>query len=142
MKSAFAQGDPARPTRRAAIRALAVLLFSARNLAVLMLLCAVAGSGGCSGLGRRPASELIVADPIDHLDSLAREPMVVEHPDGTLFLSGYGASVPTLWRIVDFARAEDARFSSEGGGEDRLPPRRIVLVSPPPALPRGRQARR
>ena len=73
----------------------------ATNLGVLMLLCAVAGSGGCSGFGRRPASALIVADPMDHLDTLAREPMVVEHPDGTLFVSGYGASAPTLWKSSD-----------------------------------------
>ncbi|HEX5716310.1 MAG TPA: sialidase family protein [Thermoanaerobaculia bacterium] len=100
MKATFAQADPTRPKRHAAIRALALLL-SARNLCVLMLLCAVAGSGGCSGFGRRPASALSVADPIDHLDSLAREPMVVEHPDGTLFVSGYGASAPTLWKSSD-----------------------------------------
>lgn len=100
MKAVFAQSGPTRPTRRAAIRGLAVLLFSARNLGALMLLCAVVG-GGCSGFGRRPASELIVTDPMDHLDELAREPMVVEHPDGTLFVSGYGAKAPTLWKSGD-----------------------------------------
>jgi hypothetical protein len=44
---------------------------------------------------------LRAAAPIDHLDAAAREPMIVEHPDGSLFVSGYGSGVPTLWRSHD-----------------------------------------
>ena len=52
---------------------------------------------------------LTLAAPINHLDALAREPMIVEHPDGTLFVSGYGASYvsgnktdePSLWKSSD-----------------------------------------
>jgi hypothetical protein len=52
---------------------------------------------------------LTLSAPIDHLDVLAREPMIVEHPDGTLFVAGFGASrvgqkskdEPTLWRSRD-----------------------------------------
>lgn len=52
---------------------------------------------------------LSLAAPINHLDVAAREPMIVEHPDGTLFVSGYGAAFmsgkdadeATLWKSRD-----------------------------------------
>jgi hypothetical protein len=81
---------------------------AARVLAGVTLLCVVAISNGCSGgkdrraaLNATSATTLAVADPVDHLDVLAREPMVVQHPDGTLFVSGYGESAPTLWKSRD-----------------------------------------
>jgi hypothetical protein len=43
----------------------------------------------------------LVATPLDHLDVSAREPMLIEHPDGTLFVSGYGAGHSTLWKSRD-----------------------------------------
>jgi len=68
-----------------------------------------------SGEADRAGSEstapwtLTLAAPIDHLDMVAREPMIVEHPDGTLFVGGFGASYigekrtdpPTLWKSRD-----------------------------------------
>ena len=36
---------------------------------------------------------LSVSAPIHHLDVLAREPMVVEHPSGALFVAGFGSQV-------------------------------------------------
>jgi hypothetical protein len=56
-----------------------------------------------------PPWTLTLATPIDHLDVVACEPMIVEHPDGTLFVAGYGASYqggkktdePTLWKSRD-----------------------------------------
>ena len=72
---------------------------------------------GCRRAGdvRRQAPEtappwtLTLAAPINHLDVVAREPMIVEHPDGTLFVSGYGAAFmsgkdadeATLWKSRD-----------------------------------------
>jgi hypothetical protein len=67
------------------------------------------------GEARRAAPEaappwtLTLAEPIDHLDVVAREPMIVEHPDGTLFVGGYGAAFlsgkkadeATLWKSRD-----------------------------------------
>ena len=47
------------------------------------------------------ATRLVVADPVDHLGRRAREPMVVVHPGGALFLSGYGEGNPTLWKSGD-----------------------------------------
>jgi hypothetical protein len=51
--------------------------------------------------GAAPATALRLADRVDHIDLLAREPMVVEAPDGALFVSGYGAGRPTLWKSID-----------------------------------------
>jgi hypothetical protein len=49
-----------------------------------------------------PAATLRLAGRVDHVDFLlAREPMVVETPDGALFVSGYGTGRPTLWKSVD-----------------------------------------
>jgi hypothetical protein len=39
---------------------------------------------------------LTLGAPIAHLDSLAREPMVVVHPSGALFVSGYRAGRRTV----------------------------------------------
>lgn len=53
------------------------------------------------------AAELLLASPVNHLDTTAREPMIVEHPDGTLFVAGYQRENPAveqppqLWRSRD-----------------------------------------
>jgi hypothetical protein len=47
---------------------------------------------------------LVATERVDHLDRLAREPMVVELSDGTLFVSGYDGDAdksPNLWRSHD-----------------------------------------
>ncbi len=54
----------------------------------------------------RPAPQplparLVLADSVDHLDLLTREGMVVRHPGGTLFASGYGDTIPHLWKSAD-----------------------------------------
>jgi hypothetical protein len=56
-----------------------------------------------------PQWTLTLAAPVDHLDVVACEPMIVEHPDGTLFVGGYGAAMmsgkeadeATLWKSRD-----------------------------------------
>lgn len=72
----------------------------------LVLLCAWVAA--CDRAAQRPratpkppAVSLAWSDPVEHLDVLAREPMLVQHPDGTLFVAGYGAEVPCLWRSGD-----------------------------------------
>lgn len=55
------------------------------------------------------SQELEVAPSVHHLDELAREPMVVRHPSGALFVAGYGSQVtgtdpeapPRLWKSSD-----------------------------------------
>jgi hypothetical protein len=52
---------------------------------------------------------LSISGPIDHLDVVACEPMILEHPDGSLFVGGFGASRVrvnrtdelTLWKSRD-----------------------------------------
>lgn len=46
-------------------------------------------------------SALVLADSVEHLSNLAREPMVVRHPGGALFVTGYGDTLPHLWRSDD-----------------------------------------
>lgn len=55
---------------------------------------------GCTSVAP-PAANLTVAQRVEHLDIIAREPMLVEHPNGALFVAGYGAPRPTLWTSTD-----------------------------------------
>lgn len=56
-----------------------------------------------------PETTLVLMSRVDHLDQLAREPMLALHPNGALFVSGYGSQVtgrdpeapPQLWRSDD-----------------------------------------
>ncbi len=67
-----------------------------------------------SGTADPTASKTLVAtEGAEHLDRLAREPMVVELSDGTLFVTGYGGQfdevekIPDLWRSRDHGAAWD-----------------------------------
>jgi hypothetical protein len=55
--------------------------------------------------------ELMLRGPVDHVDLLAREPMVVQHPNGALFVAGYGsgfdASEPQLYRRPNLWTSRD-----------------------------------
>jgi len=76
---------------------------------VVISACRRSGEVGRAGPKAAPPWTLTLAAPIDYLDMVAREPMIVEHPDGTLFVSGFGASYigekrtdePTLWKSRD-----------------------------------------
>ena len=65
---------------------------------------------GALGCGSQPPAAvpsslgLALVDSTHHVDSLAREPMVAEHPNGTLFVSGYGQPGPKLWKSADQGR--------------------------------------
>jgi hypothetical protein len=48
-----------------------------------------------------PAASLTFSVTVDHLEGIAREPMLVQHPNGTLFLTGYGRPAPHLWQSTD-----------------------------------------
>ena len=47
--------------------------------------------------------KLIVEEKVDHLGSLAREPMLAEHPNGDLYITGYNNTTesPQLWKSTD-----------------------------------------
>ncbi len=64
---------------------------------------ALVGCGG-SDDGRATmadATALVFTDSTHHVDALAREAALVEHPSGALFVSGYGDPGPKLWRSDD-----------------------------------------
>ena len=73
-----------------------------------------------------PAStELRLTAHSSYLDATAREPMIVEHPDGTLFVTGYEGhespsgeqTVPRLWRSSDHGGTWSAvNVGTEGDG--------------------------
>ncbi|MBP1599370.1 MAG: repeat-like domain, partial [Acidobacteria bacterium] len=76
---------------------------------VVMAGCRRTADDRRAALGTAPPWTLSMAAPIDHLDVVAREPMIVEHPNGTLFVSGFGAAFrsgkrtdeATLWKSGD-----------------------------------------
>ena len=53
------------------------------------------------------ATRLVLGEPVSHLDTTAREPMLLEHADGSLFVSGYQREdprveqAPALWKSAD-----------------------------------------
>ncbi len=65
--------------------------------------------GGVEGRSElvQSVGPLVVAEPVRHLDVDAREPMVVQHPDGTLFVSGYGRDVPTIEQPPRLWKSDD-----------------------------------
>lgn len=48
-------------------------------------------------------SKLVVKNRVDHLETLAREPMVAQHPNGDLYVTGYrnNGDIPQLWKSTD-----------------------------------------
>lgn len=80
------------------------------SLVILLMSPPVAGEGGASGgqtedslarRGRPAEAKLVLTRQVEHLDAPAREPMIVEHPSGALFVSGYRSGRPTLWKSLD-----------------------------------------
>lgn len=57
----------------------------------------------CAGADAPGPTTYVLEAPVDHLDTYASEPMLIEHPDGTLFVSGWGPSEvkPLLWKSAD-----------------------------------------
>lgn len=80
------------------------------------IICLIA-MGGCrrsgemrrASTGSAPSWTLSLSAPINHIEVPAHEPMIAEHPDGTLFVSGFGAAFmsgketdeATLWKSSD-----------------------------------------
>jgi len=65
-------------------------------------LAAIALMSACASVPPAPrAASLAAAQRVEHIDVVGREPMLVEHPNGALFVAGYGEPRPTLWKSVD-----------------------------------------
>ena len=68
-----------------------------------------APAAGTHGVVPIDSARLNLTAHVDFLGGLAREPMILEHPDGTLFVSGYAGdrasgppqTVPRLWKSTD-----------------------------------------
>lgn len=72
-----------------------------KNIAFILLACVL---HSCTSTETAETNlKLVVKNQIDHVHFLAREPMVCEHPDGTLFVTGYknDSGSPQLWKSVD-----------------------------------------
>jgi catechol 2,3-dioxygenase-like lactoylglutathione lyase family enzyme len=92
-------------------RAIRLLLCSCAMALCLVVAtqCRRSGGEGNTAPQTEPSWTLALAAPIDHLDVVAREPMTLEHPDGSLFVGGFGASRMkenrteelTLWKSGD-----------------------------------------
>ena len=55
--------------------------------------------------GRTASQSLTITDSVHVVGLLAREPMLVEHPSGVLFVSGYSDPDPKLWKSTDRGRS-------------------------------------
>ena len=78
---------------------------------------------GCAGGGGRPgvpdigASALELIQHVEVSDSIAREPMLVEHPSGAIFVTGYNGRIPRLWKSTDLGatwRSVDLGTAADG----------------------------
>jgi hypothetical protein len=102
-----------KPSKPASCRGTPLLREAISRLPLIVMVACVVAAFGSPALGskkqhptdRRETSKTLVAtEGVEHLDRLAREPMVVELSDGTLFVSGYDNNAeqsPGLWRSRD-----------------------------------------
>ena len=86
-----------------------------RGRLLFLLLCTVLGSTSV-GSARQSGDAELMPTKVDSLGTLesgaTREPMIVEHPNGMLFVSGYGSpdfnapqTVPRLWKSADHGKS-------------------------------------
>ncbi len=73
------------------------------GLAILLATLSACGPSANDPTPGEPRA-LVLVDSTSHVDALAREPMVVRHPSGALFTSGYWDSIPPLYRSDDDGR--------------------------------------
>ena len=92
-------------------RALLIVMVSA----MLGVGCGTTSDG--STASTREELQLTALPTTDHLGGLARETMIVEGPDASLFVAGYGTDKPALWRSLDGGTTwESANVGSEADG--------------------------
>lgn len=74
------------------------------------LLCALISllSVGCAFSRTQSETEsgrtLALVDQVPHYGTRTREPMVVQHPNGTLFVAGYAVSTQAVWKSQDLGK--------------------------------------
>jgi hypothetical protein len=106
-----------KPDLRHATRRLTAIF--ARLPLTVVVACVVAGfahyalglrkQGHAETASDKPAitRTLVATEGVEHLDRLAREPMIVELSDGTLFVTGYGGQFDEVEKIPDLWRSRD-----------------------------------
>jgi hypothetical protein len=80
---------------------------------ILAICCFAAHAAG------QGSSKLVVAARVDKIDERAKEAMVVEHPDGTLFVAGYGGPPRgvRMWKSADHGASwTRVNFGTEADG--------------------------
>ncbi|MBS0393840.1 MAG: exo-alpha-sialidase [Proteobacteria bacterium] len=96
------------------------------DLFVPALVLALATSGAAAGEGEGAGAQLAVTLHVEQVGYPAREPMLAELPDGTLFITGYAGAVhaestgepqtvPRLWKSTD----RGAHWTSVNVGTER-----------------------
>jgi hypothetical protein len=87
-----------------------MILRTSISLLILLLSLFIAPKGftsGRKGEAQAPqrsglvTTKLVLTRQVEHLDAPAREPMIIEHPSGAQFVTGYGAGQPRLWKSLD-----------------------------------------
>ncbi|MBK6487164.1 MAG: exo-alpha-sialidase [Gemmatimonadetes bacterium] len=70
-----------------------------RGLLSIAVLCVAACGDRAPAVPATPS--LVLVDSSEFVNRLGREPMVVQHPSGSIFVAGYGDTVPHLYRSDD-----------------------------------------
>ena len=92
----------------AVVASMSVATIALKRPVAVLVLAAIA-AGAATAVTARAQESLTLSAPTHHLfpDRMAREPMLVEHPSGALFVSGYGTPTgaadvpPNLWKSTD-----------------------------------------
>jgi hypothetical protein len=117
---------PSRPDAHHGTPLLTAVVSRLPLIAVVACVVTAFGSHALGSKKQRPTDKretsktLVATEGVEHLDRLAREPMVVELSDGTLFVSGYDGDLeksPGLWRSRDHgATWESVNVGSKADG--------------------------
>lgn len=63
-----------------------------------------AGAACASGRGGRVAASLPLVEQVTTVGTRTREPMLVQHPNGTLFVAGYAVASQGVWMSTDLGK--------------------------------------
>jgi hypothetical protein len=74
--------------------------FSPAAVAAAMTLASCMHRGGSSS-SARGGGTLRQIQHTEVIDTLAREPMLIQHPNGAVFVTGYNRIRPRLWKTID-----------------------------------------
>src|SRR5947209_4949338 len=87
----------------------ASITWNRRNwFSILLWILSISSTFNFAQTRSSTGSSLAPLESVDHVDHLAREPAIRQHPNGNLFVTGYAAdrepeqqTVPRLWKSKD-----------------------------------------